>query len=152
MASTHVLHHVGISVRQLDESIDFWLRLTGGSASPIRDTKGLHIDALVGYSNAHLRVADVTTPDGLSIELLEYVSEGAQPNPVGTAHPGNVHIAFDVDDMEQSWEHAVECGAIPVSERAVVIPTGRLAGAQFAYLRTPDGATVELRSFHPAGG
>ena len=140
---------MGISVKRLEDSIDFWVRLTSGSVSPVRNTEGAHIDALVGYKNVRMRVADVTTPDGLEIELLEYVSEGAAPNPAGTAHPGNVHIAFDVDDMEQSWQHAIECGAVPVGDKAVVIPTGRLAGAQFAYLRTPDGATVELRSFHP---
>ena len=137
-------------MKRLEDSVDFWVRLTGGSVSPVRDTEGAHIDDLVGYRGAHLRVADVTTPDGLEIELLEYVSEDAQPNPVGTAHPGNVHIAFDVDDMDQSWRHAVECGAVPVGDRPVVIPTGRLAGAEFAYLRTIDGATLELRSFHPA--
>jgi catechol 2,3-dioxygenase-like lactoylglutathione lyase family enzyme len=145
MTSTHVLNHVGISVIRLEDSVKFWLALTGGSVSPVRVSDGAHIAALVGYEDAVLRVADVTTPEGLLIELLEYVSEGADPIPDGTAHPGNVHIAFDVDDMEQSWRHAVDCGAVPVGQGPVVIPSGRLAGAQFAYLRSIDGATIELR-------
>lgn len=150
MEAEHSLNHIGISVIELDASVRFWVSLTGGSVSPTRVTQGAHIDALVGYEGVSLRVADVTTPDGLSIELLEYVSEKSEPNPFGTAHPGNVHIAFDVLSMRQSWQHAVDCGAVPVSSGPVVIPSGKLEGAEFAYLRSIDGATIELRSFHPS--
>lgn len=146
MTSRHVLNHVGISVKQLDASVDFWVRLTGGSASSVRVTQGPHIAALVGYDGVLLRTADVTTPDGLLIELLEYASEAAEPIPTGTAHPGNVHIAFDVHDMDASWQHAVDCGAVPVGSGPVAIPASQPAGAKYAYLRSIDGATIELRA------
>lgn len=146
MTNGHVLNHVGISVKRLEDSVDFWVRLTGGSVSPVLVTEGSpQLNALVGYDDVLLRTAYVTTPDGLSIELLEYASEAAEPIPAGTAHPGNVHIAFDVPDMDASWRHAVDCGAVPVGSGPVVISATQPAGAKYAYLRSIDGATIELR-------
>jgi catechol 2,3-dioxygenase-like lactoylglutathione lyase family enzyme len=140
------LHHVGITVNDLPRSIKFWCELTGGHSSEIKTLAAPHLSTLLGYTDAVLEMAMVTVSDTLMLELLQYVSEQAEPNPPGTAHPGNVHICFDVDDMEASWQHAVDCGAVPVSSRPVVIADGPNAGGQVAYLRTVDGASIELRA------
>lgn len=140
------LHHVGITVIDLPRSIQFWSELTGGEHSEIARLAAPHLATLLGYPDVALEIATVAVSETLTIELLHYVSEQAEPYPQGTAHPGNVHICFDVDDMKASWEHAVNCGAVPVSSRPVVIPEGPSRGGQVAYLRTVDGASIELRA------
>ena len=136
------LNHVGITVNDLDRSVRFWVDLTGGQQTEPRTVDAPHLSALLGYENVTLRVATVVVSDALTIELLQYVSEAAEPYDPGTAHPGNVHICFDVADMHAAWEHAVACGATSVGESPVVLPNG----GYLAYLRTVDGACIELRA------
>jgi catechol 2,3-dioxygenase-like lactoylglutathione lyase family enzyme len=140
------LHHVGITVNDLRRSIRFWSELTGGDPSEIKRVAAPFLATLVGYPDVVLEIATVAVSETLMIELLQYVTEPAEPYPPGTEHPGNVHICFEVDDMQASWQHAVDCGAVPVSSRPVVVTDGPQRGAQFAYLRTVDGASIELRA------
>jgi catechol 2,3-dioxygenase-like lactoylglutathione lyase family enzyme len=140
------LNHVGITVNDLDRSIRFWVELTGGRPTEPRIVDAPHLSDLLGYDNVRLRVATVTVSDALTLELLQYLSQPAEPYDPGTAHPGNVHVCFDVDDMAASWDHALRCGATAVGAGPVAIPDGPAAGGQLAYLRTVDGACVELRS------
>jgi catechol 2,3-dioxygenase-like lactoylglutathione lyase family enzyme len=140
------LHHVGITVSDLPRSVDFWSRLTGGTASEVMIINSAHIASLVGYPDVRLSVANVLVPGGLMIELLQYTSEDAEPYDPGTAHPGNVHLCFLVADMDEGWKHAVQCGAVPVGDGPVVIPDGPQAGGQLAYLRSVDAVSIELRS------
>jgi hypothetical protein len=46
--------------------------------------------------------------------------------------------------MDESHAHAVACGAEPVSERPIDVAAGPRAGSRLAYLRGPDGVTIEL--------
>lgn len=136
------LNHVGITVNDLDRSVRFWVDLTGGRQTEPRTVDAPHLSALLGYENVALRVATVVASDALTIELLQYVSEPAEPYDPGTAHPGNVHICFDVADIQAAWEHAVSCGATSVGASPVALP----GGGYLAYLRTVDGACIELRA------
>jgi catechol 2,3-dioxygenase-like lactoylglutathione lyase family enzyme len=137
--------HVGITVSDLDSSVDFWTRLTGGELVARRLLDGPHIAELVGYPRQRIEIAIVTLPGGLELELLEYLDRDEAPYDPGTAHPGNVHVCFSVRDLGASWTHAVSCGAEPTSDRPVRVPVGPHEGAYVAYLRTPDGVSIELR-------
>ena len=46
--------------------------------------------------------------------------------------------------MNSANAHAVACGARPVSERPIEVQAGPRAGTRLAYLRDPDGVTIEL--------
>jgi catechol 2,3-dioxygenase-like lactoylglutathione lyase family enzyme len=144
------LHHIGITVTDLRRSIEFWTRLTTGVATQSRLLDAPHIGVLVGYQNVRILVANVIVADDLVLELLEYVSESAEPYDPATAHPGNVHICFDVSDIDAAWSHAVKCGAKPVSTEPVVVPSGPQKGSRLAYLRSIDGISIELRESIPA--
>ncbi len=143
---TNRLHHVGITVGDLPRAIRFWTELTGGTAGEVRKLDAPHLAALTGYPDVVLEVAMVEVAAALTIELVRYHSESAEPYDPGTAHAGNVHICFDVDDMAASWDRAVRCGAAPVGDGPVVLTTGPQAGGRIAYLRAIDGVTIELRA------
>jgi catechol 2,3-dioxygenase-like lactoylglutathione lyase family enzyme len=141
--------HVGITVADLDRSLDFWTRLTGAEVMTRRVLDAPHIGELVGYPGDRIEIALLELPGGLVLELLRYLDTDAQAYEPGTAHPGNVHVCFVVEDMHESWAHAIECGAKPASEQPVRVPVGPQEGAYVAYLQTPDGVSFELRQPAP---
>jgi catechol 2,3-dioxygenase-like lactoylglutathione lyase family enzyme len=137
--------HVGITVSDLDRSIDFWTSLTGAELTTRRLLDAPHIGELVGYAGERIEIALLELPGGLRLELLRYLDTRAEPYEPGTAHPGNVHINFVVDDIQSSWAHAIACGAKPASAQPVRVPVGPSEGTYVAYLETPDGIAIELR-------
>lgn len=76
---------------------------------------------------------------------MQYLDRDEDALPTGTAHPGNVHVCLRVDDMVAAHRHAVACGADPVGEGPIEVAAGPNAGMRVAYLRDPDGVTLELR-------
>lgn len=138
------LHHVGMSVGEIERSIAFWEQLLG---APARDRRVLHgpgLGVLVGYEGVRIDSCWFDLPGGVALELLQYLDRAEDAYDPGTAHPGNVHLCLEVEDMDGAHAHAVACGAEPVSAAPIEIAAGPKAGTRIAYVRTPDGATIEL--------
>ncbi len=137
-------HHIGVTVADLDRSAGFWASLLGVTPGPTEHLRGPQLGRLVGYPSARIDRRWVRLPGGLALELLRYLGRDEAPNDPGTAHPGNVHVCLAVDDLPSAHAHAAACGAVPVSGGWVDVPAGPNAGARIAYLRDPDGVTIEL--------
>ncbi len=145
------IHHVGASVSDLDASLGFWERLTGASARFRGTLERPYIGGHVGHPGVRIEAAFLDLPGGGVLELLDYQLEGRVQQDEDTANPGNVHLCLRVADCEAAFAHAVACGARPVRpEGPVEIDAGPNRGARAAYLRVPDGITLEL--FQPADG
>lgn len=138
------VHHLGVTVADLDRAVAFWERLLDVPSRDRRVLQGPQLATMVGYEGVRIECAWVDLPGGVALELLRYLDRDEQPYDPGTAHPGNVHVCLHVDDMDDAHAHAVACGARPVSERPVVVAAGPRAGARLAYLRDTDGVTIEL--------
>jgi catechol 2,3-dioxygenase-like lactoylglutathione lyase family enzyme len=138
------IHHVGVSVAVLDRSIAFWQRMLGAPARDRRVLEGPQLATLVGYPGARIDSCWFDLPGGVALELLCYLDRDEAPYDPGTAHPGNVHVCLAVQDMAAAHAHAVACGARPVSAAPVEVGRGPRAGTRIAYLRDPDGVTIEL--------
>ena len=136
--------HVGISVADLDRSIAFWEGLLERPARDRRLLDGPGVGVLVGYPEVRIDSCWFDLPGGLQLELLQYLDRPEAPYDSGTAHPGNVHLCLQVGDMAAAHARAVACGARPVSADPIEVPRGPKAGTQIAYVRTPDGVTIEL--------
>lgn len=139
------VHHVGVTVADLERSIAFWGRLLGAAPRDRRRLEGPGLGDLVGYDGARIDSAWFDLPGGGALELLRYLQPDEAPNDPGTAHPGNVHLCFQVADLDAVHRHAVACGAHPVGRAPVEVERGPQAGTKLAYLRDPDGVTIELR-------
>ena len=138
------LHHVGITVASLDAALAFWEAFL---QKPPRWRTVLdrpYLGSITGYPGVRINAAFVDLPGGVVVELLDYQLEGRVPNTDVTANPGNVHLCLKVDDAAQAWEHAVACGAKPLTDGPVDIDGGPNIGARAAYLRAHDGVTIEL--------
>ena len=138
------VHHFGISVSDLGRSVRFWELLIGTKSRDRSVLDGPQLGTLVGYPGIRVESCWVDLPGGVSIELVKYLDTEEGPNPPGTAHPGNVHVCLRVDDMAKAHDHALACGAEPVSPGFIEVPAGERAGTRLAYLRAPDAVTIEL--------
>lgn len=138
------VHHVGVAVADLDRAVSFWARLLGATPRDRRVLEGPQLATMVGYPGIRIEACWLDLPGGTALELLRYLDRDDAPYDPGTAHPGNVHVCLRVDDMDAAHAHAVACGARPVSARPIDVAAGPRAGARLAYLRDPDGVTIEL--------
>lgn len=138
------VHHVGLTVADLDRAATFWAALLGVEAGPIEHLRGPQLGRLVGYPSATIDRRWVSMPGGVALELLRYLDGDEGPYEPGTAHPGNVHVCLAVEDMASAHAHALACGALEVTGGWIEVPAGPMAGARISYLRDPDGVTIEL--------
>lgn len=146
------VHHVGITVADLGHAIAFWERLLGTAARDRRTLDGPQLGTLVGYPGVRIDSCWFDLPGGVALELLHYLDRSEPPYDPGTAHAGNVHVCLRVGDMASAHAHAVACGARPVSDAPIEVAQGPRAGTKVAYLRNPDGVTIELHQSGPADG
>jgi catechol 2,3-dioxygenase-like lactoylglutathione lyase family enzyme len=143
-AVTHV-HHVGMSVADLDGAIAFWRAFLGIEPRWRTVLDRPYLGRHVGYPGVRIGTAFVDLPGGVVLELLDYEVTDRAENPEGTANPGNVHLCLGVDDARSAWDRAVAAGARPlVAEGPVEVDGGPNQGARAAYLRIHDGITLEL--------
>jgi lactoylglutathione lyase len=138
--------HAGITVANLDRAVDFWEHLLGVAARDRAVLQGPRLGPLLGYA-AGLRIDScwIDLPGGGALELLEYLDRDDGPYQEGTAHPGNVHLCFAVDDMGAAVALATAAGGQTVGDGPIEVPTGPRAGMLVAYVRVPDGVTIEFR-------
>jgi catechol 2,3-dioxygenase-like lactoylglutathione lyase family enzyme len=139
------VHHVGMSVADIDAALGFWRRFLGIDARWRTILDRPYLGRHVGYPGVSIDAAFLDLPGGTVLELLDYRVEGKAQLPDGTANPGNVHVCLEVSDAQESWERAVEAGARPLLEDGpVTVDAGPNEGARAAYLRIHDGITLEL--------
>ena len=139
------LHHVGVTVRDLDASIRFYHDVLGLEFrnEPSPWFEGDDLGRAVGVPGAVLRQVSLRLGDS-TLELLEY----EQP-PSDTAGPlrsqslGASHVAFLVDDIEAA-KAELETKGIEFFSGVNVVDEGVLAGWRWVYFSDPDGYPLEL--------
>ena len=138
------LAHTGLTVRDLDRSLAFYRDVLGMSVVFQQEKRGGYLAEIVGYEDAHVRMAHLELAGGgHRIELFEYL----EPPPRGAASEprdvGITHVCIAVEDIDAVYERATAAGARPISA-PVLVDTGANAGGRGAYVRDPDGIIVEL--------
>jgi lactoylglutathione lyase len=127
------LHHAGISVPDLERSLDWYCRaldLTEGHRFEVPP---------IG-----LRGVFALDPAGAGVELLEMAGalpgvNRADPPSANSVHGYN-HMCFEVTDLEAAYTRAVSHGAVPVwAPRPAPEP-----GVRMAYVTDLDGNLIEL--------
>lgn len=142
--TAQAVHHVGITVASLERAITFWAGLLGREPRDHRLLQGPPVGDLVGYPGVRIDSCWFDLPGGVALEVLEYLDRSEPPYDPGTAHPGNVHLCLAVGDLDAALTHVSACGGRPVSPAPVDVRQGPRAGSRLAYVRAPDGVTIEL--------
>ena len=142
------VHHVGLTVRDIERSVTFYSDLLECTVVMRQEKTGGYLAQIVGYPEASVRMAHLRAPSGeLIIELFEYVHPATMDVDLEPARVGNAHICFLLPDLDAVHDRLVARGVEFLSAPAV-IDTGVNTGGKGIYLRDPDGITLEL--FQPA--
>jgi catechol 2,3-dioxygenase-like lactoylglutathione lyase family enzyme len=139
------MHHVGITVKDLDASIRFYHDVLGlqFSSEPSPWFEGPGLGPAVGVPGAALRQVSLLLGDTI-LELLEYKSPPSETSePLKSNNVGASHVSFLVDDIEAK-KTELEAQGITFFGPVNVVDEGVLAGWRWVYFADPDGYPLEL--------
>ena len=144
------LHHVGLTVSDLEVSIEFYCAVLGCVIRERSESSGSEIEALTGVAGARILAADLEMGGGAILELIQYLAPRGGILTQQRHQPGHTHIGFRVDDVSAVYERLTARGSTP-SSRPVAIhePGSAWDGVQALYACDPDGRTVECLELPP---
>jgi lactoylglutathione lyase len=138
------LHHTGYTVANLDRSVAFYRDLLGCEVIATQSKQGGYLAAIVGYPDAHVRMAHLRAPDSTHvIELFEYLAPTPGRAELEPRNVGTAHLCFIVADLNATYERLRAAGVEFVSP-PVEVDTGINKGGLALYLWDPDGIPMEL--------
>jgi catechol 2,3-dioxygenase-like lactoylglutathione lyase family enzyme len=136
-------NHTSFTVSDLDRTLGFFRDALGFEVTSRAPRDPRAIRSITGVEGGDVVVAYVRGP-GHSLELIEYLGPPergrveSRPCDVGFAH-----VAYDVDDIDAAIDASRPHGFAPIGA-PTVIDQGPNRGNRIAYLRDPDGITVEF--------
>ena len=144
--------HTGITVSNLERSLDFWQNVLGFEFSHRAHQKGERPEQITGVKGAELELAVVKSPGGHKIELLEYFAPADRKQHVELrpCDVGQVHVALTVDNLDAILEKIAASGW-KAAGKPQTLTSGPNVGKRVVYVRDPDGTTIEFMEV-PQGG
>jgi catechol 2,3-dioxygenase-like lactoylglutathione lyase family enzyme len=137
------LHHVGVTVPDLDRSIRFYADVFGAELEWDLTVEGDAAAGLTRVPGADLRFVSLRFAHG-SIELFEFRGGApGRPNDRALNDVGVHHLCLEVDDIEAVHRRLVELD-LPCWTEPQLIEEGSLAGLRFFMFEDPDGQLVEI--------
>ena len=142
--------HTNIAARDWKRLSDFYINVFSCTVKPpLRKLSGDWLDQATGLSNAELEGVHLLLPghgdNGPTLEIFTYKNTH-ESDPIMANHTGFAHIAFEVDDVDQTLRHALKNGGVllgKVTEKQVE-GVGLL---KFLYFRDPEGNIIEIQSW-----
>jgi catechol 2,3-dioxygenase-like lactoylglutathione lyase family enzyme len=133
--------HVGIVVKDLAKTTDFWVNLIGFKLHVDAKEISPYIDELLGIANPELRTVKLIDENGFIIELLDFAKYPAKDNWEGNlAATGLTHIALTVDDLESLTTKLKENNYKFISE----IKKSPNGAVKVVFVKGPEGLMLEL--------
>ena len=140
---TVTMNHTGFVVSDLDKAIEFYGKGLGLKIVLNVEAGGPELSQWLGYDNARVKAAFMSGDDGHSVELIEYLNPPVEARDPAEQHRRNVtgaaHLAFIVDDIEETHRRLVSLGAKKLNP-----PVQAGEGLKGCYLQDPDGNWIEL--------
>ena len=130
-------HHVGVTVTDLDRTIEFYREVLGldvldrFTVSGDAFSEGVGVEGATG-SFAHLDA------DGARIELVEYEPEGEARSAETVNQPGAKHLGLSVADLDRFYAE------LPEDAETVSEPQTTESGTRILFLRDPEDNLVEV--------
>lgn len=139
------LHHIGLSVSNLERSIAFYRDLIGLTVREREEMTGGQLEPVTGVAGSRVRIADLDFGNGLTLELLQYLVPAG-----GAIHPrptdaGHIHVGIEIKDLDAVYRRLLDAGASVRVGPSVLKGAGPYwTGARVVNVLDPDGITVEL--------
>ena len=95
-----ILRHFGITVTNIEKSIEFYRDVLGFEVSRIMDESGNHIDAFSNLKDVKVKTVKMKDSSGGMIELLQYFSHPEKANFDSICRVGCSHFAMTVENLD----------------------------------------------------
>ncbi len=150
MFRTYGLQHIGFTVPNMQQAVDFFTNVFGavtimecGSVDVDDDFMKRRLGVPAGCKIKDQRVLQIG--DGGALELFEYSGADGAPAIKHNGEVGAMHIAFEVEDAFEAAERMRESG-VDILEGPTLIEGGPMDGLVWLYLRAPWGQYLEVLS------
>lgn len=137
--------HSGITVKNLNESLKFYVDLLGLELLSTQTVTADYVFNIVEIPGLEkVEIAFLKIPGGNEIEILEYCGVKTYSGNSRSCDYGTGHICLQVDDLESMYKNFKEKGVQFQSKKVVNITSGANQGAKAIYMLDPDGYIIEL--------
>lgn len=137
------VHHVGITVSNIERSLDFYQDLLGGERLGPYRRSGPRVDAVTGYPGVAVHQAFVRPPEGSTmVELLQYENGSSVVLDPDNGHVGAAHVAIVVSGLDEILARLAAQGVQALSDP--IVASEPMAGHRCVYVLDPDRVRVEL--------
>jgi catechol 2,3-dioxygenase-like lactoylglutathione lyase family enzyme len=133
------LFHVGLTVKNLERSLEFYRDVAGMSAGEIFDGQSKEFDTLTNNSGARLRGVHLTA-GAFMLQLLEYKAGGGVMLDLHHNNVGSPHFCFYVPDVAAKYAELQKRGDVRITSG--IVPIAR--NMRSFYTEDPDGVPVEF--------
>ncbi len=142
--------HTNIASKNWKKLAQFYIDVFGCSIKPPeRKLSGQWLDDATGLTNAKLEGAHLLLPghgeNAPTLEIFTYADMG-EGEPIMANKVGFTHIAFEVDDVDETFDKALKNGATKlgkITEKEVP----NIGQLKLVYFRDPEGNIVEIQSW-----
>ena len=134
------IRHTGIVVSDMEREVAFYRDLLGMEVWSDFEDDSDYVQAVTEVPGAKIWMVKLKAKDGVSIELLKYLSHPQEPAPRKACDIGVNHVAMQVDDIDDLYEKMKAAG---VRFHAPPTVSGD-GGAKVTYCRDPEGVILEL--------
>lgn len=146
---------IGITVRNMQQSLQFYENVLGFRKISEKEISGATAEQLQGLFGLRMRVALLQLGDE-QIELTDYLTSGGRsiPEDAKSNDLQFQHIAIVVSDMGKAYEVLRKHMVVHVSTAPQTIPASNTAaaGVKAFYFHDPDMHNLELIYFPPGKG
>jgi glyoxylase I family protein len=137
--------HVAIVVRDLDRMVNFYTQTLGFLVKRRFTIRSEDFQKGIRVPNAEATGVHLQVPNSdIEIELFQF----RETKDVASSAPANAqgyrHMAFVVDNLQQTWKELKKKGVSFLSEPITVKEPKEVAGFQFVYFLDPEGNIIEL--------
>jgi methylmalonyl-CoA/ethylmalonyl-CoA epimerase len=129
MGMLQQIDHIGIAVKNLDETVAFYRQVMGLEVSATEVFNGMKI-AFLRIGDSELELLEDLTPDGAISRHVAKRGEGVQ------------HVAYRVDNIEQALQDMRAKGVELIDERPR--PGARNARVAFLHPKSTKGVLIEF--------
>ncbi len=146
---------VGMTVSDLDRSIDFYTKVLTFEKVSEREVYGPEFERLEGVFGARMRIAMLQL-GGEFIELTEYLAPRGRSIPEDARSNDRTfqHIAIIVSDMDRAYARLRQFKVQHASTGPQLLPAWNpnAGGIRAFYFKDPDGHSLEILAFPPDKG
>jgi len=136
------IDHVGLSVSNLEKSIDFYTKIMGLKLIRTIDADpNTKLGEVTGLDNCHARIAHLEG-NGMMLELFQYIKPLGEkiPSYKKQADIGLIHVGFKTDDARSDYLKLRKFGVKVISK-----PVEFRSGVWVFYFYGPDNEVCDLR-------